>query len=86
LTDRCLCDRSFSGAVIEPQNRPASTKYNLVANVCHEGKPGVGAGTYKVYVQSHGREQWFQMQDLIVEEILPQMIFLSESYLQVNEG
>lgn len=37
-----------------------------------------------MHVQSLGREQWFQIQDLIVEEILPQMIFLSESYLQVS--
>lgn len=29
-------------------------------------------------------ERWFQIQDLIVEDINPQMIFLGESYLQVS--
>ncbi|KAI9192957.1 uncharacterized protein BJ171DRAFT_611077 [Polychytrium aggregatum] len=59
------------------------TRYDLVANICHEGKPGSGSGTYKVHVYCKGKDQWFQIQDLIVEEIMPQMIFLSESYIQV---
>lgn len=31
-----------------------------------------------------GQEKWFQMQDLIVEEINRQMIFLGETYVQVS--
>jgi len=31
-----------------------------------------------------GQEKWFQMQDLIVEEINRQMIFLGEAYVQVS--
>ena len=58
--------------------------YDLLANICHEGKPGAGEGTYKVHVKHRGTGQWYQIQDLIVEEIIPQMIFLSESYIQVN--
>ena len=54
-----------------------------MANICHEGKPGAGEGTYKVHVRHRGTGQWYQIQDLIVEEIIPQMIFLSESYIQV---
>jgi U4/U6.U5 tri-snRNP-associated protein 2 len=34
-------------------------------------------------VRHRGTDQWYQIQDLIVEEIMPQMIFLSESYIQV---
>ncbi|CAG8516205.1 20077_t:CDS:10 [Racocetra persica] len=63
-----------------------STHYDLIANICHEGKPGKGKGIYKVHVQHRGKDQWYQIQDLIVEEINAQMIFLSESYIQVTYG
>jgi U4/U6.U5 tri-snRNP-associated protein 2 len=59
-------------------------RYDLVANICHEGKLGSGDGSYKVHIHSKGNDQWFQIQDLFVEEIAPQMIFLSESYIQVG--
>jgi U4/U6.U5 tri-snRNP-associated protein 2 len=60
------------------------THYDLIANISHEGKSGKGNGTYKVHVQHRGKDQWYQIQDLIVEEINAQMIFLSESYIQVT--
>ncbi|KAK9719082.1 Ubiquitin carboxyl-terminal hydrolase 10 [Basidiobolus ranarum] len=59
--------------------------YDLIANISHEGKPGAGQGAYKVHVRHRGKDQWFQIQDLIVEEIIPQMIFLSESFIQIWE-
>ncbi|CAG8498076.1 8594_t:CDS:10 [Paraglomus brasilianum] len=62
-----------------------STHFDLIANISHEGKPGKGNGIYKVHVQNRGKEQWYQIQDLIVEEINAQMIFLSESYIQIWE-
>ncbi|SRR6266540_94894 len=64
-------------------NSMIDTHYDLIANICHEGKPGKGNGIYKVHVQHRGKDQWYQIQDLIVEEINAQMIFLSESYIQV---
>ncbi|CAG8481004.1 12765_t:CDS:10 [Racocetra fulgida] len=42
-----------------------STHYDLIANICHEGKPGKGKGIYKVHVQHRGKDQWYQIQDLI---------------------
>lgn len=60
-------------------------KYDLVANICHEGKDSAKNGSYKIHVYCKGRDQWFQIQDLIVEEIMPQMIFLSETYIQIWE-
>ncbi|KAG4090333.1 cysteine proteinase [Neocallimastix lanati (nom. inval.)] len=60
-------------------------KYDLVANICHEGKDSPKNGSYKVHVYCKGKDQWFQIQDLIVEEIMPQMIFLSETYIQIWE-
>ena len=76
----------FAHAVLLPEHKHGlcNTKYNLVANICHDGNPALGSGTYKVHVHSLGREQWYQIQDLIVDEILPQMILLSETYLQVR--
>ncbi|KAJ3001702.1 hypothetical protein HKX48_002749, partial [Thoreauomyces humboldtii] len=60
----------------------SQTRYDLVANICHEGRPGAGRGSYRVHVHDRAKDQWFQIQDLFVEEIMPQMIFLSESYVQ----
>ncbi|KAI9017482.1 hypothetical protein BC832DRAFT_588743 [Gaertneriomyces semiglobifer] len=70
---------------VEGSDGLESTHYDLVANIVHEGKPGPGNGIYKVHVHDKAKDQWFQIQDLFVEEIMPQMIFLSESYIQVWE-
>jgi len=72
-----------------------STLYNLVANICHEG--AVEAGEYRVHIRQrrvltrrsdggvYVDERWFQIQDLHVEPIMPQVIFLSESCVQIWE-
>ncbi|CAD5118010.1 DgyrCDS6750 [Dimorphilus gyrociliatus] len=59
------------------------TSYNLIANIVHEGEPG--SGIYKCYILHKGTGKWYEMQDLMVKEILPQMITLSESYVQIYE-
>ncbi|KAG5457622.1 MAG: hypothetical protein BJ554DRAFT_2314, partial [Olpidium bornovanus] len=46
------------------------------------GGTAEGQGVYKVHVRHKARDQWYQIQDLFVEEVMPQMIFLSESYVQ----
>jgi U4/U6.U5 tri-snRNP-associated protein 2 len=67
------------------KNKPAnqSYKYNLVATVRHEGPPT--AGFYSSYVCHKASDKWFEVQDLIVQEVLPQLIVLSEAYLQIYE-
>jgi len=60
-----------------------STKYDLVANICHEGE--YGKGFYKAQALNKATDQWYEIQDLVVKPILPQMIMLSESYIQVYE-
>eukprot|EP00041_Stephanoeca_diplocostata_P039015 m.1579646 g.1579646 ORF g.1579646 m.1579646 type:complete len:126 (-) comp25315_c0_seq10:173-550(-) len=60
-------------------------KYDLVANVVHEGLPGAGKGSYTAQVHHKGTNQWYNTQDLHVDEILPQMITLSTSYIQIWE-
>eukprot|EP00729_Bicosta_minor_P001035 gene1036-18917_t len=58
-------------------------RYNLIANVVHEGLPESGKGTYHAHLyhatDESGADQWFSNQDLHVDEMLPQMIPLSTS-------
>ncbi|CAN0316790.1 unnamed protein product [Ascophyllum nodosum] len=71
-----------------------ATKYNLLANICHDSPPGQGkedqtdplsAGCYRVHVQNKASEQWYEIQDLHVQETMPQLIGLSESYIIIYE-
>lgn len=59
------------------------SKYDLIANIVHDGKPS--EGSYRVFVQRKSEEQWYEVQDLHVSETLPQMVALSEAYMQVYE-
>jgi hypothetical protein len=67
---------------------------DLVANITHENPADVGRegqsdpleeGSYKCHVQHRGTKQWYEMQDLHVQEIMAQQIALSESYLLIFE-
>lgn len=66
------------------------TKYDLVANTCHDVPPDKGkeknmdplkSGSYRCHVQNRASGQWFEVQDLHVRETMPQLISLSETYL-----
>ena len=69
------------------------TMYDLVANVIHESAAGTTrdkeSTIWKVHIRAGSgggeNEKWFQIQDLIVEEIRKEMIFLGETVLQVTE-
>uniref|UniRef100_H3DEI4 Ubiquitin carboxyl-terminal hydrolase 39 n=1 Tax=Tetraodon nigroviridis TaxID=99883 RepID=H3DEI4_TETNG len=65
----------------EAQVTEKNTTYDLVANIVHDGKPTEGA--YRIHVLHHGTGKWYEMQDLQVIDILPQMITLSEAYIQI---
>ncbi|XAR69463.1 Ubiquitinyl hydrolase 1 [Bertholletia excelsa] len=65
------------------QNEKLRPKYDLIANIVHDGKPG--EGSYRVFVQRKSEELWYEMQDLHVSETLPQMVALSEAYMQIYE-
>lgn len=64
-------------------NARLRSKYDLIANIVHDGKPG--EGSYRVFVQRKSEEIWYEMQDLHVAETLPQMVALSEAYMQIYE-
>eukprot|EP00808_Paulinella_micropora_P010538 g15362.t1 len=61
------------------------SKYDLVANICHEGKPDKGA--YRVHVFHQPSQRWYELQDLHVwsSETMPQLVALSESYIQIYQ-
>ncbi|KAH7619056.1 hypothetical protein Ndes2526B_g06006 [Nannochloris sp. 'desiccata'] len=62
---------------------PVGAVYDLVANIVHEGK--AGAGSYKVHVYRSAEGVWYEVQDLSVIEVLPQVVALSEAYMQVYQ-
>jgi U4/U6.U5 tri-snRNP-associated protein 2 len=76
LTD--LIDQSD----FEPDTREVY-KYDLLANIIHEGKPE--GGTYRVQVRHKPTEEWFDIQDLHVNSIMPQQVTVTESYILVFE-
>jgi len=59
------------------------TTYDLMANVVHDGSPE--NGSYKVHVLHKGSGKWYEMTDLYVTEIEPQLITLTEAYVQIYE-
>lgn len=75
-----------------PQSHPPAV-YDLIANVTHESATGTTRDKdsiiWKVHVRAGAgggdNEKWFQIQDLIVEEIRKEMIFLGETVLQVSD-
>ncbi|KAK3268332.1 hypothetical protein CYMTET_23159 [Cymbomonas tetramitiformis] len=67
----------------DSSGNPVPSKYNLVANICHDGKPG--DGTYKSHIHRKSEEMWYEVQDLSVADILPQQVVLTEAFIQVYE-
>lgn len=57
------------------------TTYDLVSNIVHEGRPA--GGSYRVQIVHPGTGDWYEMEDLHVKKILPQMITLAECYIQI---
>ena len=74
-----------------PPNHPATT-YDLIVNVTHESVAGTTRDkvntAWKVHLRAGSgggeSEKWYQIQDLIVEEVRKEMIFLGETVLQVR--
>lgn len=67
----------------EVKAKHKNTIYDLVANIVHDGEPT--KGTYRVHILQKSTGKWYEMQDLHVIDILPQMITLTEAYIQIYE-
>jgi U4/U6.U5 tri-snRNP-associated protein 2 len=67
--------------------------YDLVANITHEAlrsrDDSVEGETLKkvwrVQLRDRARDEWVQVQDLFVEQVRKEILFLGESYIQVWE-
>lgn len=59
------------------------TKYNLIANIFHSGT--VTQGIYKIHVLNQSSNEWYEIEDLHVKPVLPQLILLSESCMQLYQ-
>ena len=81
-----------------PGEPTIGTVYNLLSNITHEATPGTvrenSVWRSQVHTRSDGaahtaepapEDRWFQMQDLIMDEVNKQMLFLGESYIQIWE-
>ncbi|XP_037964253.2 U4/U6.U5 tri-snRNP-associated protein 2 isoform X2 [Plutella xylostella] len=74
------------GDILTPEVKAkykGKTTYELVGNILHDGTPE--KGTYRCHVLHKPTQQWYEMQDLHVTSILPQMITLTEAYIQIYE-
>ncbi|KAF8899155.1 spindle pole body protein [Infundibulicybe gibba] len=76
---------------LDSNGKNSTTIYDLIANVTHESVAGTTRDkentVWKVHLRAAGGEdeRWFLIQDLIVEEIRKEMIFLGETVLQIWE-
>ncbi|KAK9238276.1 hypothetical protein V1525DRAFT_117675 [Lipomyces kononenkoae] len=62
--------------------------YDLVANVTHESvftPQGEEKHVYRVQLKDKSRDEWFQIQDLYIENIRREILFLNESCIQIWE-
>ncbi|CAN0115809.1 unnamed protein product [Phaeothamnion confervicola] len=100
VAENCVERSDLEGLVSDMLLRPSSalfvsrTKYDLVANICHDSPPGQGkegqmdpleGGSYRVHVRNRAADQWYEVQDLHVQESMPQLIGLSESYIMIYQ-
>lgn len=77
---------------LDAPSSQSSTVYDLIANITHESAAGTTrdkeSTVWKVLLRAGAgggeNEKWFQIQDLIVEEIRKEMIVLGETILQVR--
>ena len=75
------------------------TKYDLVANICHdvtykeEGESQVkqlssnpiDSGSYRIHLRNAATNTWYEIQELIVKETQPDIVSNSESSILVYE-
>jgi len=74
----------FTDLSEEEKAAGSSTKYHLMCSTQHDGNPD--SGSYRVFVHFKANDQWYEVQDLHVNGVHPQLISVSESYLQFYEA
>jgi U4/U6.U5 tri-snRNP-associated protein 2 len=61
-----------------------NTKYHLMSSVQHDGAPDTGS--YRAFVHFKANDSWYELQDLHCNGVHPQLISVSESYIQFYEA
>ena len=56
--------------------------YDLISNIVHEGK-NYNDGNYRIQSRLGKTDKWLEIQDLIVKEIMPEQVLVSESYILI---
>jgi len=64
--------------------KEVNTKYHLMSSIQHDGAPDTGS--YRAFVHFKANDQWYELQDLHCNGVHPQLISVSESYIQVYDG
>jgi U4/U6.U5 tri-snRNP-associated protein 2 len=64
------------------EEREIPCRMDLIANICHEGKPETG--TYRVHTYHQTTNTWYELEDIHVwtSETMGQLVALSETYVQ----
>lgn len=73
--------KSLDLSACMPVPDPQQAVYDLIANVVHEGE--IHKGAYKVHIHRKAEGVWYEVQDLRMVDVLPQVVVLSEAYLQI---
>jgi len=68
----------------DDKTKGVNTKYHLMSSIQHDGAPDTGS--YRVFVHFKANDQWYELQDLHCNGVHPQLISVSESYIQVYDG
>lgn len=77
-------EKLFDDNNSEDRNLNIETKYNLLANIIHEGSSPSG-GNYKIQIEDKANNNWYEIQNLFIEKVASQMLFLSDTYIQIWE-
>lgn len=77
-----------------------STKYDLVANICHDVdleedrekrkrnplmENPVAMGSYRIHLKNNADDEWYEIQELVVKPTRAELVMLSESSILVFE-
>jgi U4/U6.U5 tri-snRNP-associated protein 2 len=70
--------------VVKEEIPGKSFKYDLTANIIHDGK--ADTGSFRVQVKNKSNEKWYDIQDLSINQIMAQSVVVSESYIHIYES
>lgn len=67
-------------------DKPNLYRYRLISNVKHNGDANQGHYTVQVrYINKEESDTWYELQDLLIKEVMPEQVAISETYMLVYE-